>query len=154
MTRTGTQPRSERSADDNLLQPADLIGSKALVVTVKGRLRRVRRLANHVVPRQVAPAPPGPAEAPLQPSAEGWRPTSAHGFIPYTVTEADRRQFTERGYLVLPAVLDCPALDALVDDVQSHWDAVKGAHHVNEGTWLQAGLLPNIHHLSERCRDL
>ncbi len=46
------------------------------------------------------------------------------------------------------------ALEALVDDLQSHWDEVKSGHNVNEGTWLQAGLLPNIHHLSERCRDL
>ena len=78
----------------------------------------------------------------------------AHGFIPYTVTEADRQHFAERGYLLLPPVLESKALDALTEDVQSHWDAVKSGHAANEGTWLQAGLLPNIHHLSERCRDL
>ena len=148
MTRTSTQPRQEHSADDSV-QPAGR--GTAPVVTAEGRLRRVRRLANHIVPRQVAPCA---AESPPQPAAEGWRPALAHGFIPYTVTEADHRQFAERGYLVLPPVLDCAALDALVHDVQSHWDAAKGAHNANEGTWLQAGLLPNIHHLSERCRDL
>jgi hypothetical protein len=76
------------------------------------------------------------------------------GLSRYATTEADRRQFAERGYLVLPPVLSATALDALVEDVQSHWDVVKSGHEVNDGTWLQAGLLPNIHHLSERCRDL
>ena len=112
MTRTSTQPRQEHSADDSV-QPA--CRGTAPVVTAEGRLRRVRRLANHIVPRQVAPCA---AESPPQPAAEGWRPALAHGLIPYTVTEADHRQFAERGYLVLPPVLDCAALDALVHDVQ------------------------------------
>jgi ectoine hydroxylase-related dioxygenase (phytanoyl-CoA dioxygenase family) len=38
-------------------------------------------------------------------------------------------------------------------EVQTEWDVVKGDTLADAGTWLQAGLLPNIHHRSEFCRD-
>ena len=119
--------------------------------------RRLRAVLEHLPAATATPAP----EAGLQreqpapaPAAEGFVPGESHGFIPYSVTEADRRQLAEQGFLLLPRILEPQALSALQEDVQSHWDRVKAGHDNSEGTWLQAGLLPNIHHLSSRARDV
>ena len=122
------------------------------------RLRRLRALAGHVLAPDrsaAAAATPATVEESPSPAAEaGWQPTAAHGFIPYSVTAADHSQLAEQGYLLLPPVLEPAALKGLLEDVQGHWDVVKDGHAAGEGTWLQAGLLPNIHHLSERARDV
>ena len=83
---------------------------------------RLRAVAGHVVPGY-RPAPCAEEVRP-KPATEGWISSAAHGFIPYTVTEADRQHFVERGYLLLPPVLVSTALDALLEDVQFHWDTV------------------------------
>jgi hypothetical protein len=118
--------------------------------------RRLRAVCAHVVVVAAHEQQPAPRSAAGEqpPAAENWAPTAAHGFIPYAVTAADRELFAERGYLTLPPILAPEALDALLDEVQAQWDEVKRGHDAGEGTWLQAGLLPNIHHLSPRCRDV
>eukprot|EP01047_Picozoa_sp_COSAG01_P055989 COSAG01_NODE_6294_length_3750_cov_4.187072_3_plen_155_part_00 len=55
--------------------------------------------------------------------------------------------------MVLPKVLTDRGLAALRDEAQHHWTAVKGHTDVSLGTWLQAGLLVNIHHYSQLIRD-
>ena len=53
----------------------------------------------------------------------------------------------------LAKVLTPEGLAELLREVQYHWDDIKGGTPASRGTWLQAGLLPNIHHWSAEARE-
>jgi hypothetical protein len=157
------RPASSRLAPAALMLPPPMMAPtaplaphcahRAPAAAHKG-LRRASHLARHICGGAPPgggqlPPPPPPAAAAAFTDADRAR----RGFVEPRISSAEVSAFEDNGFMVLPKVLTDRGLAALRDEAQHHWTAVKGHTDVSLGTWLQAGLLVNIHHYSQLIRD-
>jgi ectoine hydroxylase-related dioxygenase (phytanoyl-CoA dioxygenase family) len=62
------------------------------------------------------------------------------------------QHYEDKGFLMLPGLLDAARLTTMLDECMDAWQQEKGAFDPN-ATWLQNALLPDIHHGSKLVRD-
>ena len=72
-------------------------------------------------------------------------------FVYNALTDAQRTQYEDQGYLKLDRTLTDRGIDMMRQQSMEAWRAVKGAFDPTK-TWLANALLPNIHHRSEVVR--
>lgn len=75
--------------------------------------------------------------------------------LPAMALTAEQLSFFEReGYLVLRSFLAAEEREAMLQEAMASWTATKGDGPPSaDGTWLQASLLPDVHHHSRLVRD-
>ena len=118
-------------------------------------LGRLELVSQHVGGAAAGEACATPNVTKSRPAAEDFSDADRKllGFVAPRLSPDDIASFHRQGYLVLPKVLTERGLVELRKEAQRQWDAVKGNTDVSLGTWLQAGLLTDIHHRSSLIRD-
>ncbi|MCH2375312.1 MAG: phytanoyl-CoA dioxygenase family protein [Planctomycetes bacterium] len=72
-------------------------------------------------------------------------------FVYRRLTDVQRAQFENDGYLVVGETLTVAGLETLRSECMAAWNASKEGFHPDR-TWLQNSLLANVHHYSEVAR--